>query len=113
MSSTTMDDGAVTSSTGAPSTSEGVAAGVAAGVAVNLTGEAGQKHEFDSSFLQHASGQGIAGIFAWAAICVTCHQVRMKISFSSFAHKKRKPDPNSLKEICLKNSVFLKKKVHY
>ena len=31
--------------------------------------------EFNSSFLQHASGQAIAGLFAWAAIFVTCHQV--------------------------------------
>ena len=32
-------------------------------------------HSFSSSFLQHASGQGIAGVFAWAAILVTCHQI--------------------------------------
>lgn len=32
-------------------------------------------HEFNSSFLQHASGKGIAGACAWAAIFITCHQV--------------------------------------
>ncbi len=31
--------------------------------------------EFNSSFLNHASGKAIAGLFAWAAIFVTCHQV--------------------------------------
>ena len=32
-------------------------------------------HEFNSSFLQHASGKGISGACAWAAIFVTCHQI--------------------------------------
>ena len=32
--------------------------------------------EFDSSFLQHATAQIIAGFFAWGAILITCHQVR-------------------------------------
>ena len=31
--------------------------------------------EFSSSFLEHASGQGISGACAWAAILITCHQV--------------------------------------
>jgi hypothetical protein len=34
-----------------------------------------ETHEFNSSFLNHVSGQIIAGVFAWAAILVTCHQV--------------------------------------
>ena len=33
--------------------------------------------EFSSSFLEHASGQGISGACAWAAIFITCHQVRI------------------------------------
>ena len=33
--------------------------------------------EFSSSFLEHASGQGISGACAWAAILITCHQVRL------------------------------------
>ena len=32
--------------------------------------------EFSSSFLEHASGQGVSGVCAWAAILITCHQVR-------------------------------------
>merc|ERR1711899_697585 len=32
-------------------------------------------HEFNSSFLQHASGKGISGACAWAAILITCHQI--------------------------------------
>ena len=35
----------------------------------------GAFNEFDSSFLQHASGQGIAGACVWAAIFITCHQI--------------------------------------
>jgi len=35
----------------------------------------GELHEFSSSFLQQASGKGISGLFAWAAIFITCHQV--------------------------------------
>ncbi len=31
--------------------------------------------EFSSSFLQEASGKGISGLFAWAAIFITCHQI--------------------------------------
>ena len=31
--------------------------------------------EFNSSFLQHASGKGIAGACVWAAIFITCHQI--------------------------------------
>ena len=31
--------------------------------------------DFSSSFLEHASGQGISGACAWAAILITCHQV--------------------------------------
>jgi len=31
--------------------------------------------EFSSSFLEHASGQGISGACAWAAILITCHQI--------------------------------------
>ncbi|TRY68207.1 hypothetical protein TCAL_03786 [Tigriopus californicus] len=42
---------------------------------VILTNQSGVRPEFDSSFLQHASGQGIAGVFAWAAIFITCHQI--------------------------------------
>ena len=34
--------------------------------------------EFSSSFLEHASGQGISGACAWAAILITCHQVNIK-----------------------------------
>jgi len=30
---------------------------------------------FSSSFLEHASGKGISGAFAWAAILITCHQI--------------------------------------
>ena len=30
---------------------------------------------YSSSFLQHASGQGIAGACVWAAIFITCHQI--------------------------------------
>ena len=33
-------------------------------------------HTFEhSTFLQSASGKGIAGACAWAAILVTCHQI--------------------------------------
>ncbi len=39
-------------------------------------------HDFSSSFLQHASGQGISGVCVWAAILITCHQVG--ISFVLF-----------------------------
>lgn len=42
---------------------------------VIMSNQSGVRPEFDSSFLQHASGQGIAGVFAWAAIFITCHQV--------------------------------------
>ena len=35
--------------------------------------------EFSSSFLEHASGQGISGACAWAAILITCHQVQLNI----------------------------------
>jgi len=35
----------------------------------------GPHHEFNSSFLQHASGKGIAGACVWAAIFITCHQI--------------------------------------
>jgi len=31
--------------------------------------------EFSSSFLEHASGQGVSGVCAWAAILITCHQI--------------------------------------
>ena len=33
--------------------------------------------EFSSSFLEHASGQGVSGVCAWAAILITCHQVKI------------------------------------
>ena len=36
--------------------------------------------DFSSSFLEHASGQGISGACAWAAILITCHQVRKEIT---------------------------------
>ena len=36
--------------------------------------------EFSSSFLEHASGQGISGACAWAAILITCHQVKMRLT---------------------------------
>ena len=42
----------------------------------------GPHHDFNSSFLQHASGKGIAGACVWAAIFITCHQVRN--SFQKF-----------------------------
>ena len=35
--------------------------------------------EFSSSFLEHTSGQGISGACAWAAILITCHQVKLNI----------------------------------
>jgi hypothetical protein len=35
----------------------------------------GPHHDFNSSFLQHASGKGIAGACVWAAIFITCHQI--------------------------------------
>ena len=35
--------------------------------------------EFSSSFLEHASGQGVSGVCAWAAILISCHQVRKEI----------------------------------
>jgi len=44
------------------------------GVWTTLTCE-GPHHEFNSSFLQHASGKGIAGACVWAAIFITCHQI--------------------------------------
>ena len=75
MSSSTADDAAVTAT---PTPSVPTTVGVVDGVAVNMSVDGGHRPEFDSSFLQHASGQGIAGIFAWAAIAVTCHQVRRK-----------------------------------
>ena len=37
----------------------------------------GGSTEFSSSFLEHASGQGISGACAWAAILITCHQVKL------------------------------------
>ena len=40
-----------------------------------LTCEGLAHHEFNSSFLQHASGKGIAGACVWAAIFITCHQI--------------------------------------
>jgi len=35
----------------------------------------GPHHDFNSSFLRHNSGQGIAGVCVWAAIFITCHQI--------------------------------------
>lgn len=35
----------------------------------------GPHHDFNSSFLQHASGKGIAGACVWAAIFISCHQI--------------------------------------
>jgi len=35
----------------------------------------GPHHDFNSSFLEHASGKGIAGACVWAAIFITCHQI--------------------------------------
>ena len=40
-------------------------------------------HDFSSSFLQHASGQGISGVCVWAAILITCHQVGISFVFNS------------------------------
>ncbi len=39
-------------------------------------------HDFSSSFLQHASGQGISGVCVWAAILITCHQVGISFFLS-------------------------------
>jgi len=44
------------------------------GWTTSLTCE-GPHHDFNSSFLQHASGKGIAGACVWAAIFITCHQI--------------------------------------
>ena len=41
------------------------------------SGSAWNSTEFSSSFLEHASGQGISGACAWAAILITCHQVKL------------------------------------
>ena len=41
----------------------------------------GPHHEFNSSFLQHASGQGIAGVCVWAAMFITCHQIYQYLRF--------------------------------
>lgn len=32
-------------------------------------------HHHDSIWLMSASAQGIAGVFVWAAVFITCHQV--------------------------------------
>ena len=56
------------SSTMSLSTDSSVHTDVASGSGWNST-------EFSSSFLEHASGQGISGACAWAAILITCHQV--------------------------------------
>ena len=41
-----------------------------------LTTTMNVSHTFEhSTFLQSASGKGIAGACAWAAILVTCHQI--------------------------------------
>lgn len=32
-------------------------------------------HPHDSIWLMSASAQGIAGVFVWAAVFITCHQV--------------------------------------
>ena len=75
-----MSEATTTTSTMASTTAaaEAVTSTVASAMAnASADVRAGEQHDFSSSFLQHASGQGIAGIFAWAAICVTCHQVRL------------------------------------
>ena len=51
------------------------ASGSASSVWQPLTCEGLAHHEFNSSFLQHASGKGIAGACVWAAIFITCHQI--------------------------------------
>jgi len=44
-----------------------------------LNGSAGSSPvdfvDFNSSFLEHASGRGISGVCVWAAILITCHQI--------------------------------------
>ena len=42
--------------------------------------------EFSSSFLEHASGQGISGVCVWAAILITCHQVGNCVEFFELAY---------------------------
>jgi hypothetical protein len=51
------------------------ASGSSSSVWQPLTCEGLAHHEFNSSFLQHASGKGIAGACVWAAIFITCHQI--------------------------------------
>ena len=51
---------------------------LASKVVKDLNGTTDTPPELNSSFLQHASGKGISGIFAWAAILITLHQVRLE-----------------------------------
>lgn len=37
-------------------------------------------HHHDSIWLMSASAQGIAGVFVWAAVFITCHQVCLTCS---------------------------------
>jgi len=59
----------VTSSAAGVTSTPSVAALNGTGAAVN------DFVDFNSSFLEHASGRGISGICVWAAILITCHQI--------------------------------------
>ena len=80
-----MGEEGVTEPSVATTVSAGLALAVstlASNVVKDLSGAenaTGTPPEFNSSFLQHASGKGISGIFAWGAILVTSHQVRKKV----------------------------------
>lgn len=39
------------------------------------TSSTASPHHHDSIWLMSASAQGIAGVFVWAAVFITCHQV--------------------------------------
>lgn len=67
--------GGVTLPPGSTSSDLNQASAASSSVWQPLTCEGLAHHEFNSSFLQHASGKGIAGACVWAAIFITCHQI--------------------------------------
>lgn len=67
--------GGVTLPPGSTSSDLNQASSASSSVWQPLTCEGLAHHEFNSSFLQHASGKGIAGACVWAAIFITCHQI--------------------------------------
>ena len=60
-----------------PSLTGGGSNGGISAAAKNIT----QFVEHPGIFLQSSSAKIIAGIFAWTALCITCHQVTKKKTF--------------------------------